>query len=78
MEKLKLYTVTKPSSDDQFLAGDIIYLTDKKDIYDLRARGWLSEYEWNIEDRNDFEVKECDTHHLVVMNGHEMIIKNEP
>lgn len=77
MEKLKLYIVTKPSSDEQFLKGDVIYLTDKNEIYDLRAGGWLSENEWDIEDRNDFEVEECKTHRLIVMNGHEMVIKNE-
>ena len=76
MEKLKLYTVTKSSSDEQFQKGDIIYLADKNEIFDLMAGGWLSENEWNIEGRNDFEVEECKTHHLVVMYGSEMIVKN--
>ncbi len=28
MENLKLYTVTKPSSDGTFVTGDIIWLSD--------------------------------------------------
>ena len=77
MEKLKLYTVTKSSSDEQFKKGDIIYLADKNEIFDLMAGGWLSENEWNIEGRNDFEVEECRTHHLLVLNGQEMVVKDE-
>ena len=32
MEKLKLYTVTKPSSDGTFVAGDIIWLSANGDL----------------------------------------------
>lgn len=32
MEKLKLYTVTKPSSDGTFVAGDIIWLSENGDL----------------------------------------------
>ena len=77
MEKLKLYTVTKSSSDEQFQKGDIIYLADKNEIFDLMAGGWLSENEWNIEGRNDFAVEECKTHRLLVVGGEEMVVKNE-
>ena len=62
MEKLKLYTVTKTSSDETLQIGDII---------------WLSEEEWNIEGTNDFEVEECTTHHLFVLGDMEIIVKNE-
>ena len=77
MGSSQLYTVTNPSSDDQFLEGDIIYLADKNEIFDLRAGGWLSENEWSIAGTNDFEVEECKTHHLVVMRGCESVVKNE-
>lgn len=76
MEKLKLYTVTKPSSDETLQAGDIIWLSENGDLNDAKAKGWLSKDEWDIAGTNDFEVEECKTHHLVVMYGSEMIVKN--
>ena len=76
MEKLKLYTVTKPSSDETLQIGDIIWLSENGDLNDARAKGWLSKHEWDVAGTNDFEVEECKTHHLVVMYGSEMIVKN--
>ena len=76
MDKLKLYTVIKPSSDETLQAGDIIWLSENGDLNDARAKGWLSKDEWDIAGTNDFEVEECKTHHLVVMYGSEMIVKN--
>ena len=76
MEKLKLYTVTKPSSDETLQAGDIIWLSENGDLNDARAKGWLTKDEWDVAGTNDFEVEECKTHHLVVMYGSEMIVKN--
>ena len=76
MEKLKLYTVTKPSSDETLQVGDIIWLSENGDLNDARVKGWLSKDEWDIAGTNDFEVEECKTHHLVVMYGSEMIVKN--
>ena len=77
MEKLKLYTVTKSSSDKTLQVGDIIWLSENGDLNDARAKGWLTKDEWNIEGRNDFEVEECRTHHLLVLNGQEMVVKNQ-
>ena len=76
MEKLKLYTVIKPSSDETLQVGDIIWLSENGDLNDAKAKGWLSKDEWDIAGTNDFEVEECKTHHLVVMYGSEMIVKN--
>ena len=76
MEKLKLYTVIKPSSDETLQAGDIIWLSENGDLNDAKAKGWLSKDEWDVAGTNDFEVEECKTHHLVVMYGSEMIVKN--
>ena len=76
MEKLKLYTVTKSSTDGTFQMGDIIWLSENGDMNDAKAKGWLSKDEWDIAGTNDFEVEECKTHRLVVMYGSEMIVKN--
>ena len=76
MEKLKLYTVTKPSSDETLQIGDIIWLSENGDLNDARAKGWLTKDEWDVAGTNDFDVEECKTHHLVVMYGSEMIVKN--
>ena len=38
MEKLKLYTVTKPSSDGTFVAGDIIWLSENGDLNSCKER----------------------------------------
>ena len=76
MDKLKLYTVIKPSSDETLQVGDIIWLSENGDLNDAKAKGWLSKDEWDVAGTNDFEVEECKTHHLVVMYGSEMIVKN--
>ena len=75
MEKLKLYTVTKPSSDGTFQAGDIIWLSENGDLNDAKAKGWLSKDEWDVDGTNDFEVEECTTHYLDITNGSESIRK---
>ena len=77
MEKLKLYTVTKSSTDGTFQMGDFIWLSENGDLNDAKAKGWLSKDEWDVAGTNDFEVEECTTHHLLVVGGEEMVIKNE-
>ena len=77
MEKLKLYTVIKPSSDETLQVGDIIWLSENGDLNDARAKGWLTKDEWDVAGTNDFEVEECTTHRLLVVSGEEMVIKNE-
>ena len=77
MQKLKLYTVTKPSSDETLQVGDIIWLSENGDLNDARAKGWLTKDEWDVAGTNDFDVEECKTHHLVVMYGSEMVMKNQ-
>ena len=76
MDKLKLYTVIKPSSDETLQVGDIIWLSENGDLNDAKEKGWLSKDEWDIAETNDFEVEECTTHHLLVLNGQEMVVKN--
>ena len=77
MEKLKLYTVTKPSSDETLQTGDIIWLSENGDLNDAKAKGWLSKDEWDVDGTNDFEVEECKTHRLLVTHGRESVVKNE-
>ena len=77
MEKLKLYTVIKSSSDETLQVGDIIWLSENGDLNDAKAKGWLSKDEWDIAGTNDFEIEECRTHHLVVLDGREMVLKNK-
>ena len=77
MEKLKLYTVIKPSSDETLQAGDIIWLSENGDLNNSKAGGWLSKDEWDVDDTNDFTVEECKTHRLLVVGGEEMVVKNE-
>ena len=77
MDKLKLYTVTKPSSDETLQVGDIIWLSENGDLNDAKAKGWLSKDEWDVAGTNDFEAEECTTHHLLVLDRHEMVLKNE-
>ena len=77
MEKLKLYTVTKPSSDETLQVGDIIWLSENGDLNNAKAGGWLSKDEWDVDGTNDFAVEECKTHRLLVVSGEEMVVKNE-
>ena len=75
MEKLKLYTVTKSSSDKTFQNGDIIWLSGNEDLNNATMGGWLSKDEWDVTGTNDFEVEECRTHHLLVLDGYETVVK---
>lgn len=75
MEKLKLYVVTKSSTDKMFQSGDLIWLSENMDLNNAMAGGWLSEDEWNIEGTNDFEYEVCNTYYLDVVNGKEYVRK---
>ena len=39
MEKLKLYTITKSSSDETLQVGDIIWLSENGDLNNAKAGG---------------------------------------
>ncbi len=66
MEEMKLYIVTKSSTDQNIKVGDIIWLSENRDLYNAMDEvfsngitvGWLSECEWNVSGTNDFEYKE--------------------
>ena len=75
MDKLKAYTVIKPSTDKTIEVGDIIWLSANGDLNSIKGQGWLFEEEWNIDGTNDFEVCQCTTHYLDIINGSEIIRK---
>ena len=74
MDKSKAYTVIKSSTDKTIEVGDIIWLSANGDLNSIKSQGWLSEKEWNIDGTNDFEVEECRTHHLLVLDRDEIIV----
>lgn len=73
MEKLKLYIVTKSSTDKTFKSGDLIWLSSNGDLNNAMAGGWLPQNEWNVDGTNDFEYEISNTHYLDVTNGRECI-----
>lgn len=75
MEKLKLYVVTKASTDKTFKIGDLIWLSDNNDLNNAMAKGWLSENEWNVSGTNDFECEISKTHYLDIVSGGEGVRK---
>lgn len=80
MEKMRLYEVTKGSSDGTFQVGDLIWMSDNGDINNVRACGWLSKEDWNQAGTNDFECKLVDNtsaFSLVRMGGNECVIKKK-
>lgn len=77
MEKLKLYTVTKASSDRTFEVGDIIWLSQNEDLNSCNGQGCLSKSEWDNPETNDFEVTACTEYYLDVTNGHEKVRKKK-
>lgn len=74
MDKLKLYVVTKSSSDDSFIVNDLIWLSDNEDLNSVMSMGWLTKKEWDREGTNDFECEISSTHFLDVRNGRETVL----
>lgn len=75
MKKLKLYIVTKSSSDNSIVKGDLVWLSNNEDLNSAQVKGWLAKEEWDIEGTNDFEVEECKDYYLDVCNGCESVRK---
>lgn len=75
MEKLKLYIVTKSSSDKTFQSGDLIWLSDNGDLNNAMAAGCLSKDEWDVPGTNDFMYEQSNTHYLEVVGGKEFVRK---
>lgn len=75
MEKLKLYTITKSSTDRSFEVGDMIWISENGDLNSVKGKGWLSKEEWDVPNTNDFDIAECKTHYLDVNRGVESVRK---
>lgn len=75
MEKLKLYIVTKSSTDKTFKSGDLIWLSSNGDLNNAMAGGWLPKNEWDVDGTNDFACEISNTHYLDVTSGEERIRK---
>lgn len=75
MEKLRLYVVTKGSSDGTFKAGDVIWLSQNGDLNNCNEGGWLSEEEWKHSKTCDFEVEPSKEYYLEVRNGSEKVYR---
>lgn len=73
MDKLKLYTVTKSSSDNTFKIGDLIWLSKNGDLNIAIGKGWLTKEEWDQIGTNDFRCEISSTHYLEVHNGRESV-----
>lgn len=64
MEKLKLYTVIKGSTDGTIEMGNIIWISENGDLNIAGRKGFLIHDEWDNSDTKDFEVKPCKDYYL--------------
>lgn len=70
MEKNKLYTVIKGSSDGTLRKGYLIWLSENGDLNVCQEHGWLEKNEWNSPGTNDFEVEPNEEYELVIDCDH--------
>ena len=75
MEKLKLYVVTKGSTDGYVEEGDLVWLSQNRDLNSVRCKGLLEELEWDQPNTNDFEVEESEEYYLDIYKGVESVRK---
>lgn len=75
MEKLRLYTVTKSSTDGTIETGNIIQISENGDLNISGRKGFLIHDEWDNPDTKDFKMKPCEDYYLEVANGHEIVRK---
>lgn len=75
MEKLRLYTVTKSSTDGTIETGNIIQISENGDLNIAGRKGFLIHDEWDNPDTKDFKVKLCEDYYLEVANWHEIVRK---
>lgn len=76
MKNLKshiVYVVTKSSTDNSIVKGDIVWLSVNGDLNLAQERCWLTKAEWDVSGTNDFEVEECRDYYLDVNNGYECV-----
>ena len=54
MERNKLYTVTKASSDNVIRLGDLIWLSEDDVLHSIMYMGTCLRKNWDIPGQNDF------------------------
>ena len=60
MERNKLYTVTKASSDNVIRLGDLIWLSEDDVLHSIMYMGTCLRKNWDIPGQNDFQVEPCE------------------
>lgn len=65
------YCVIKGSSDNTFLTGDVIWLSQNGDINNMNANGWITPSEVEFETLN-FETEKAEDFEVVKTNGSEI------
>lgn len=74
LEKLKPYKVTVGSSDETFLVGDVIWISENGDVNCVQQGGWICPGEEDAETL-DFEAESEDDYEVIVMDGDELCRK---
>ena len=75
MEKLTAYTVTKGSTDETFLNGDIIWKCKNGDVMLANGGGWVEREDIEQSpETNDFEVEKNEEYAVIAFQGAEMLI----
>ncbi|RHU18603.1 hypothetical protein DXD92_04465 [Blautia sp. TM10-2] len=69
MERNKLYTVTKASSDNVIRLGDLIWLSEDDVLHSIMYMGTCLRKNWDIPGQNDFQVEPCEKFYLGEYDG---------
>lgn len=76
MERNKLYTVTKASSDDVIRLGDLIWLSEDDTLNSIMYMGTCLRKNWDVPGQNDFQVEPCEKFHLGDCHGVPIPLRN--
>lgn len=77
MERNKLYTVTKASSDNVIRLGDLIWLSEDDVLHSIMYMGTCLRKNWDIPGQNNFQVEPCEKFYLGEYDGLPMPIRNK-
>lgn len=69
MERNKLYTVTKASSDNVIRLGDLIWLSENDVLNSIMYMGTCLRENQDVPGQNDFQVEPCEKFHLGDCHG---------
>lgn len=76
MERNKLYTVTKASSDNVIRLGDLIWLSEDDVLHSIMYMGTCLRKNWDVPGQNDFQVEPCEKFHLGDCHGVPIPLRN--